>query len=68
MMAKNNLKMERDCLPVDYSAFNRFHHGGKVREQDIQVLRDVLASGRSQGRAMPALTELLARYEAHIRG
>jgi hypothetical protein len=68
MMAKNNAKMERDCLPVDYSAFNRFHHGGKVREQDIQVLRDTLASGRSQGRAMPALTELLERYEAHIRG
>lgn len=68
MMAKNNAKMERDCLPVDYSAFNQFHHGGKVREQDIQVLRDTLASGRSQGRAMPALTELLQRYEAHIRG
>ncbi len=67
MMAKNNAKMERDCLPVDYSAFNRFHHGGKVREQDIQVLRDCLASGRSQGRAMPALAEILARYEEHIR-
>ena len=66
-MAKNNAKMERDCLPVDYSAFNQFHHGGKVREQDIQVLRDCLASGRAQGRAMPALGELLERYEAHIR-
>ena len=66
-MAKNNAKMEAICLPVDYSAFNQFHHGGKVREQDIQVLRDTLASGRSQGRAMLALTELLERYEAHIR-
>jgi hypothetical protein len=67
MIAKNNAKMERDCLPVDYSAFNQFHHGGKVREQDIQVLRNGLASGQAHGRAMPALSELLRRYEAHIR-
>ncbi|MCB2076855.1 MAG: hypothetical protein KDE55_04045 [Novosphingobium sp.] len=66
-MAKNNAKMEQDCLPVDYSAFNAFHHGGKVREQDIGVLRSCLESGRSQGRAMPALAELLDRYEKHIR-
>jgi len=66
-LAKNNAKMEHDCLPVDYSAFNRFHHGGKVRDQDIDVLRKCLASGRAQGRAMPALGELLERYERHIR-
>ena len=65
-LAKNNLKMEQDCLPVDYSAFNKFHHGGKVREQDIGVLRRSLASGEAQGRSMPALKELLARYERHI--
>ncbi|MGE3692648.1 MAG: ketopantoate reductase family protein [Novosphingobium sp.] len=67
MMARNNAKMEHICLPVDYSAFNKFHHGGKVREQDIQVLRDRLADGRAAGRAMPALSALLERYEAHIR-
>ena len=66
-MAKNNLKTEQVYLPVDWSAFNRFHHGGKVREQNIQLLRDVFVSGRSKGRAMPALTELLDRFEAHIR-
>jgi hypothetical protein len=67
-LAKNNLKMEQDCLPVDYSAFNKFHHGGKVREQDMQVLRDSLQSGRGQGKSMPALTELLRRYEAYVAG
>lgn len=66
-LAKNNAKMERDCLPVDYSAFNKFHHGGKVREQDMQVLRRSLESGQAQGRSMPALSELLRRYEAHVR-
>jgi len=65
-LAKNNLKMERDCLPVDYSAFNKFHHGGKVREQDISVLRKSLESGKRQGRKMPALEDLLGRYERHI--
>lgn len=66
-LAKINLKLERDCLPVDYSAFNRFHHGGKVREQDIQVLRHCLHSGQAQGRSMTALDTLIRRYEAHIR-
>lgn len=65
-LAKNNLKMEQDCLPVDYSAFNKFHHGGKVREQDMDVLRKSLASGEAQGRKMPALRELLGRYEQHV--
>ncbi|PEQ13049.1 hypothetical protein B2G71_09505 [Novosphingobium sp. PC22D] len=65
-LAKTNRKMERDCLPVDYSAFNRFHHGGKVRDQDIGVLRSCLQAGRAHGRSMPALTELVERYERHI--
>ncbi len=64
-LAKQNLKTERACLPVDYSAFNRFHHGGKVLQQDIGVMRQALASGLEQGRAMPRLQELLRRYEAH---
>lgn len=66
-LAKNNLKMERDLLPTDYSAFNKFHHGGKVREQDMQSLRASLASGQAQGKSMPALTELLERYEKYVR-
>ncbi|MCT2400241.1 ketopantoate reductase family protein [Novosphingobium mangrovi (ex Huang et al. 2023)] len=63
-IAKTNAKMERECLPVDYTAFNKFHHGGKVREQDMQVLQRCLHSGQAQDKAMPALTELLRRYEA----
>jgi len=65
-LAKNNLKMENDCLPVDYSAFNKFHHGGKVREQDMSVLRRSLESGKAQGKKMPALEELLGRYERYV--
>ena len=65
MLSKMNVKAECSALPVDYTGFNRFHHGGKVRAQDIGVMRQTLESGRAQGRAMPALEELLTRYEAH---
>jgi len=58
-------KMEQAALPIDFSAFNHFHHGGKVRAQDLQVLRNCLAAGLARGRKMAALGELVARYEAH---
>lgn len=57
-------KLERDALPLDFHQFNRFHHGGKVRAQDVQVMRNCLQSGESQGWQMPALRELLGRLHA----
>jgi hypothetical protein len=57
--------IERDMLPLDYQAFNRFHHGGKVRAQDVETLRDCLAEGRRGSHPMPALEELLQRLEEH---
>ncbi len=70
LLSKMNIDTERKALPVDYQGFNRFHHGGKVRAQDIQVMKDCLESGRAQGRSMPALEALVERYEAHcgLRG
>ncbi len=65
LLSKMNQRTERNALPVDYQAFNRFHHGGKVREQDIGVMKQCLESGRAQGRSMPALEELIRRYDAH---
>ncbi|MFC7265579.1 ketopantoate reductase family protein [Streptomyces lutosisoli] len=62
--AKVHIKMEKDMLPLDYQAFNRFHHGGKVHAQDVEGLRACLAEGRRQGRPMPALHSLLARLDA----
>jgi hypothetical protein len=56
-------KVEEGARPLNYQAFNRFHHGGKVLEQDLQILRNSLAYGREHGRSMTALTELLDRYE-----
>jgi hypothetical protein len=65
MVAKVLSKMERESLPLDFHAFNRFHHGGKVRDQDIQVMQNCADSGEAQGHAMPALKTLLQTYRAH---
>lgn len=59
--AKLQLKLEREMLPLDYQAFNRFHHGGKVHVQDVEVMRNCLAEGRRQGKTMNSLGELLDR-------
>ncbi|MFC5471198.1 ketopantoate reductase family protein [Cohnella suwonensis] len=65
MMAKVHIKMERDMLPLDYQAFNRFHHGGKVRTQDVESMQNSLAEGQRRGRRMTALQELLKRLSEH---
>ena len=58
-------KMEKDSLPLDFHAFNRFHHGGKVREQDIQAMKHSIAAGAAAGRRMTRLRQLVDRYEEH---
>jgi hypothetical protein len=58
-------KLEKDSLPMDFQAFNRFHHGGKVQAQDIEIMQNCVAVGQSQGFAMSALKEVLARLDAH---
>lgn len=67
MLVKVLTKLERDSLPLDFHAFNRFHHGGKVRAQDIQVMRHCAESGESQGQSMAALKQLLQLYETHCK-
>ena len=59
-------RFERDLRPLDFCAFNRFHHGDKVLAQDIEVLRVCLREGQSQGRSMASLGELLGRYDAAL--
>ncbi|WP_260470474.1 hypothetical protein [Streptomyces sp. RP5T] len=63
--ARTHQAIEADVLPLDYQAFDRFHHGGKVRAQDVETMYDCLAERRSGGHPMPALRTLLSRLEAH---
>lgn len=58
-------KVEKDSMPLDYQAFNRYHHGSKVHSQNVQVMRNCMELGRRQGRPMKALGALLDRLDAH---
>jgi hypothetical protein len=53
--------MERELLPLDLAAFNAYHHGGKVNNQDHEILREALQRGETEGADMPALRQLIAR-------
>lgn len=47
---------------IGFTAFNHFHHGGKVLEQDIEVMRNCVAAGEQQGRNMSATKTLLEQW------
>jgi hypothetical protein len=55
--------MEQAALPLDFAGFNKFHHGGKVRAQDIELLKDCVKVGEREGQPMSALKELLDRVQ-----
>src|ERR1700730_17408105 len=55
--------LEQAALPLDFAGFNKFHHGGKVRAQDIELLNDCVKVGEQQCQPMSALKELLARVQ-----
>lgn len=57
------LKMDKGSLPLDFNTFNQFHHGGKVVEQDTQVMRDNLADGDKNSIDMPNLKSLLNQLD-----
>ncbi|MGW6775369.1 ketopantoate reductase family protein [Streptomyces sp. NPDC055037] len=58
---------EEKALPLDANAFNAFHHGGKVAQQDLELLRDHVAAGERQGKPMAALKQLIAELTAFRR-
>jgi Ketopantoate reductase PanE/ApbA len=58
--------IERSSLPLDFHAFNRFHHGAKVLAQDVQIMQNSIALGESRGKPMSALKELLQRLRQHF--
>lgn len=61
-LKKMMLGFERDAEPMGFTAFNRFHHGGKVLAQDIRSLENCVSAGKSEGRNMSATETLLARW------
>ncbi|KAH8654161.1 hypothetical protein BGZ61DRAFT_374005 [Ilyonectria robusta] len=55
---------EKQMLPLDWQAFNRYHHGAKVNAQDREHLHACQEIGETDGKPMSALRELLQRVEA----
>ena len=54
----------KGAAPLDFNAFNKFHHGGKVMAQDIDISRDVLSREEGRGRKLPMLRKLIERLDA----
>jgi hypothetical protein len=55
--------LEQALLPLDFAAFNKYHHGIKVRAQDIELLESCMQVGEREGKPMTALKELVGRVE-----
>jgi Ketopantoate reductase PanE/ApbA len=55
--------LEQAALPLDFAAFNKFHHGDKVRAQDVELLNDCVKVGEQECQPMSALKELLVRVQ-----
>jgi hypothetical protein len=55
--------LEQAAFPLDFAGFNKFHHGSKVRAQDIELLRDCVKVGEREGQSMSALKELFDRMQ-----
>ncbi|KAI8961340.1 hypothetical protein F5Y11DRAFT_230928 [Daldinia sp. FL1419] len=54
---------EKHMLPFDLQAFNRFHHGEKLKAQGRAHLQTCLSYGVAEGKPMPALKDLLRRVQ-----
>jgi hypothetical protein len=63
-LAASLAALEKDMLPLELQGFNRYHHGGKVSVQDLQILRDCIASGQAEGKDMGAVRAMVDRIEA----
>jgi hypothetical protein len=57
-------QMAEDSKPMDFPAFNAYHHGGKVFQQDLDMLEDARARAASEGLDTPALGELVRSLTA----
>ena len=61
LVARGWASLEKGTLPMDFQAFNSFHHGAKVAAQDDEIRRACVATGEREGKPMTALKELMKR-------
>ena len=53
--------------PLDFAAFNAYHHGGKVNQQDRDLLDHARLLARAEGLDTPALDALISQLASHGR-
>jgi hypothetical protein len=53
--------LEQVMRPFDFVAFSKYHHGGKVNEQDRELLKTCLRIGEKEGEGMEKLRMLIQR-------
>ncbi len=52
------------ALPLDWQAFNAYHHGEKVNSADVQLLKACIERGKAGGHDMSAVQEIVVKWEA----
>jgi hypothetical protein len=55
---------EGRTLPLDWNAFNAYHHAGKVGQLDLELLQDHVTARERQGKPIPSLRRLIADLPA----
>lgn len=58
---KSFRQMAQASQPLDFAAFNAYHHGGKVNHQDRDFLEHARQLGAADGAGTPALNTLIER-------
>ncbi|CAG5141035.1 uncharacterized protein ALTATR162_LOCUS840 [Alternaria atra] len=58
---KLNIPLFEGAKPLNCEEFNLYHHGGKVVQQDLKTLEELIADGERVGKKMPALKEVVGR-------
>lgn len=56
-------QMTQLAKPLDFPAFNAYHHGGKVNPQDRAFIDDARQRGEAEGADVPALRQLSYRLK-----
>ncbi|KAG8623759.1 hypothetical protein KVT40_008735 [Elsinoe batatas] len=63
LTAKLHLSTEAQAQPLVYHEFNKFHHGAKVLQQDLDFLQDLVEQGEKEKHKMTAVKRLIQAAE-----
>ncbi|EUC41017.1 hypothetical protein COCMIDRAFT_30128 [Bipolaris oryzae ATCC 44560] len=59
--------LQKAMYPLDWLAFNKYHHSGKVNAQNRDVLRNFISQGEAENKEMHSTKELLKKVEGRKR-